>query len=397
MRETVFRERAWIYICFIFVAVVAVGCRASGTLSKRPAKPPVGLPAMEILYTRTNPPRWQICVLHLTSHKVDVLLDSGKAKQLGSMIGSSVFSPNGQYVLFTGWPARLPDKAMTEYRGCDEVSDLWILDRRTKAVRRLTTDYQGYTDLHWSSDGRYVSAHGLGGWTTPDTPPTEAGGRRDTLYVWDTRTGHRTSVLGNANREQWMPGGDRLLALANDWQLYLWDEGTRRLIASAVDDNMFWSKDGNMLFFRRHSSDQIWHAPPSGKPVTVASGHLLAKLKTYFGPIYQSPDGSRSLVVIFSDKYREPPYKTWLTVTSANSGKAARIALNDNVEILGWSQDGATIVVLNRTAQQPDRILAVSADTGSIRDLGTLPTSAALGTPDYWDWRLTNAASLGNP
>lgn len=386
MSKALFCGRSWISICLVFVCVLASGCRAPVTHSKEPAKSAVVVPDMEILYTTDNPPRWQIRVLRLPSGKTDVLLDSRKmSKQLGSLIGTSVFSPTGQYVLV----------------GCDELSDLWILDRRTKAVRRLTTDAQGYSDLHWSSDGRYVSAHGLGGWTTPEIPPTQAVACRDTLYVWDTRSGHRTRVVGrgeldsSARWERWMPNGDRLLALANDYHLYLWNAstGSKRLVATDAQD-FGWTRDGKRLFF---STGKIWYAPSAGTPVTAATGPLLANLEKDLATHYPSPDGSRSLT--WSDDEVKGMYKTRISVSNEHTGKRTEVQLDGYVEPIGWSQDGRTIVLSKGqlkvvdSEERPPRILAVSTDTGLIRDLGTLPTSAALGTPRYWDWRLVKGMS----
>lgn len=398
----------------------------------------ISVPDMEVLYARyqRNLSQTQICVLNLPSRKVEVILDTNKMqKRLDNILGESIFSPDGQYILFTGWAAGLPAETRGGYGGINELSDLWVFNRRTKSLRQLTTDWQGYDSLKWSPDGRYISACGLRRWTTPETPPTETGGCYPDLYVWDMRTTRRRLVLNNVNREQWAPDGGKLFALRNDWLLYIWDAqtGKKRLVAEDVKD-AFWMPNKGLLF-QKHYDDILWYSPTVGGDVkpflpdkeiaalpavspdgtkivyldnnndciltTIASGKSRLLMKAGGGP-YWSPDGRKIVVVTQSAARGNDPYTTYYNVLDAYSGKSiTRQAFNDNADSLGWTQDGRTIIVINRTRKrtivdgktvdfvdQPQRLLAVSTETEAVRDMGVLPTTDILQSPTYWDWRL---------
>lgn len=407
--------------CALMSTILVGGCSGRGSSARRlsHSKPgrndvarassstgsvaAVVVPSMEVLYMVSWQDRLggQIRVLRLPSRKLDVLVETSKMRErLEGEVGEAAFSPDGQHVLFTAWPAGVSAKAKGGYAGINEVSDLWIVDRRTKALRRLATDAQGYDSLQWPSGGGYVSADGFGGWTSPATPPTESGGCSRTLYVWDVQTGRRMTVVSDVNREEWAPNGKGLLALRNDWLLYVWyrKTGKKQLIASDVAD-AYWSTDSKGVYFRKNDGG-VWYAPSSGTPVSAVPKQADPASRKDI-----SPDSSRALNVSGgSGSVRaNEPYNTELAITDAHTGKQiARLTLSDDARRIGWSKDGRTMFVLHSPrgrkvvngevveVYEPEHILAVSSDTGVVRDLGTLPTPGDSSYAAYWDWRLVS-------
>jgi len=406
---------------------------------------------MEVLYRRDSEfwkNQWQLCLLHLPSGKVEVLLDRKKnRKQLGAVLGHALFSPDGKLVLFAASDSKSPSGVTGEYTyGNDELLDLWLYNRRTKGMRRLTTDRQGYHLRQWSPDGQYVSAHGSRRWTSLGSPRMGAERPYYDLYVWNARTGRRRLVLEDVMREQWSPDSRRLLALRNDWLLYEWDArtGKKRLVTTDVRD-VVWMRNSKGFLYVKTPPDGWWYVPAAGGPATVflkSPKELADSADPVLSPdgkrlVYRNSDDDTRVLTLATGESRPEESRFPLANTpgpmpdtrwSPDSTKIAQVAdsmyhaneapgipliildaqtgksiiqktFEDKAELMGWSRDSKTIFVGSSTYLEktnadgfPFRfthvhVIAVSTDTSS-RDLGILPTKGALRDAMYLDWRL---------
>lgn len=401
----------------------------------------------EVLFIRqtSDYSAWDICVLHLPSGKVTVLTGTGTATMLGSDISNeAVFSPDGQQVLFaaSAKDRKIPAHVTQHFADNGELLDLWIFDRKSNRLKRLTTDSQGYSSLKWSPDGRYISARGMRSWTTPEIPPTETGVLRQDLYIHNVQTNHRWLVTTNVTDEDWQPNGSSLLFVDGDystgwnngWRVGLWNRSTaiKRYIASNTGEDATWLPNGKGLLFTRESGDMgiylslmadksqnlvtntisrvffnQW-SPQGSKVICWIPGSddlmlldwhekswdvLLSK--AYYATFRWSAD-SKSVAVAYNTTIPDnQPVTTRFLVLEMPSRKTKVSRMFDgNVDVLRWTPEGKTVIVLHtqynriaEVAQIPQRIVGISTDTGDIHEITRLSGTSSYTQTHFMDWR----------
>jgi dipeptidyl aminopeptidase/acylaminoacyl peptidase len=467
---------AVLLITVTLTATIGVGCRnnnsfgnrgqdshvATNTTTDVPKIPNVAtnttsdfpqISKMEILYTSgpENNQRACLCILSLPSNRTEDVLEKANVKNaFGELIGSAVFSPDGNCILFTAMPAKrsVGARPAAEQVGLDEESDLWIFNRRTKSLKRLTFDQQGYSSLKWSPDGRYVSASGFRGWTSPDIPPTLAGVLKTDLYVWEVRTGRRWLLGKNDQQYTWMPNSRAVVFITQDdigqtTSLYVWQVqlARKRHVAQNIGIALP-MPDGKRLLFNKYGTNGLYWTSIAGgpaalftnatdemtSPVWSPDGRVLAYLQGTTRPgdvvlklLAISPKSSRSLlnkagsflwapngrtiaVAVNEHDLSVAAHETKIVLVDVVSGTTKTVAmLQDDASLLGWAKNGEILFVLNSRYHReqindqtglvalPKRVLAISAVTSNISELAQLPDPHITL---FDDWRLVGSSHI---
>lgn len=403
------------------------------------------VPDMEVLYTRSSkdPVQGQLCILHLPSKRVDVVIDPKDYKdQIGQFIGEAKFSPDNKTIAFVAANPESAKEIEQENASEGELSDIWLLNRSMRKITRLTNDAQGYECLNWSPDGRYISVHGLDEWTTPTTPLPESGRQVENLYVIDLHTGNITKLLDDVCSEKWMPNDEGMLFLGNDKKLYIWQaqSDSQKLIASDVD-SYEWIPDSRRAMFISNTSKRLLCYSLENRSIsefktihdasilpalspdgTMAayrddSGHI-AILKLATGKVHAIPqvgDGwftdNNTIVVPYTNgmECRSKPYTTYLKVIDIHSGKTTgNAAFNDDVKPMKQQSFHKHLFIINRVdtrtyshgqtniiRDKPEHIYSISTDTGIKQDFGTFPLISSQGHSKCTDCRCEDKSSEG--
>lgn len=116
-------------------------------------------------------------------------------------------------------------------------------DDRLLRTLPIDADFGGLI-IEWSPDGRFISAHGVAGFSSL---PSRS-------WVWDVRTGEEVLSFTNTYRIQWAPHTSRLL-VARGSRAEIWDVERRILLyeTDAPTSVVEWSEDGSSLVFMTHA------------------------------------------------------------------------------------------------------------------------------------------------
>lgn len=389
-------------------------------------------PHLELLYQRfpEDGQQWELCLLDFPSNKTTLLLSSKETKELGRHTGSEVsFSPDGDMILFEATRRGSAADSRELHQLSEELLDVWALDRKTKQVKRLTHDGQGYFYVEWSPAGRYACAVGKDHWLTDyDLPPISEPGYRTDSYVLDSVTGRRWFVQEDTWTPRWTQDGKALLIKTDDYRLFLWDTRThkKRLIARNLQSAVS-APDGSQVVYcqtggtwasydiltkktRRLAKGGLTgyflSFPPRGKLIAymaestdtlmlfdVLTGQSRALVKGYGTFYVWSPDGRTLAITNPTRHYGDDPHTTRLMIADAATGVIRDLhTFQDDASVLAWTGDGKSLIVLNRPMKRsrsndedhverlPEELHLVSVSGGVTKRLITLPV-----TSDYPD------------
>lgn len=406
--------------------------------------PPHDIPKLDILFLRSSGSTIakhgskspdELCVLHVPSCSVETLLTASSSNGLpGDSIYEARLAGDGSRILFTLGRKR--------YRVSPELTDIWLYTLKNKHLRRLTSDGQGYGELEWSLNGRYVSGYGHRAWVTDQMPSTDSNRPYRDLYVWNLLTGRRALVAKYANGNQWTQNGYRLLAITDNNELWAWDSLSGRrcritsdigsiplaatwtsdgkkviftsysrldmLIASAPDYQIvpfaphlgfyraFWSPDSSMLAYMSANRDDrglklLFVRDRISIPLLKRRDILSNEL--YLLPVW-SPDSKALALAVTSLHIGNTPYTTEVLTVDVHSHTArSLINLSGDARVLGWSRDGKMLVVLHEPnylpsmPERPTSICLISVKDRKSNEI-LLPVDSAHKYTSYEDIRL---------
>ncbi|MCP4657155.1 MAG: S9 family peptidase [bacterium] len=163
--------------------------------------------------------------------------------------------------------------------------DLYLLDRRTAQMRKLTENPARDSQPHYSPDGRYIA------YSAMSTPGYEAD--RECLVVYDRTTQEHIRLTDSLDRSVreilWHPSSRQLFFTARDQgrlSIFSVDlEGrVKKLAAEGYNRNLTVSPDGGLLVFRRsynHLPEELFSlsiADGETRQLTSFNADLLAKI-----------------------------------------------------------------------------------------------------------------------
>jgi dipeptidyl aminopeptidase/acylaminoacyl peptidase len=135
------------------------------------------------------------------------------------------------------------------------INQLFIVDVRTKTIRRLTNDEVGYFNPDWSPDGKEIVAS-----STATVSPTVFVAEDSPIYAIDVASGAKRPVVttagGDKRLPKWSPDGRQIAYLAGGYSgrqgLYVVsrDGGTAIRIANKFDRDIYtfdWLPDGKSV------------------------------------------------------------------------------------------------------------------------------------------------------
>ena len=157
-------------------------------------------------------------------------------------------------VFWASWEKPEP-KTKADSPPVQRINQLFIVDVRTKMIRRLTNDEIGYFNPAWSPDGKEIVAA-----STATVSPTVFIAKDSPIYAIDVASGARrplvTTAGGDKRLPKWSPNGQQIAYLAGGYSgrqaLYLVtrDAGTPVRIASKLDRDIYtfdWLPDGKSV------------------------------------------------------------------------------------------------------------------------------------------------------
>jgi len=146
-------------------------------------------------------------------------------------------------VFWASWEKPEP-KTNADSPPVQRINQLFIVDVRTKVVRRLTNDEVGYFNPDWSPDGKEIIAA-----STAAASPTVFVAKDSPIYAIDVASGAKrplvTTASGDKRLPTWSPDGQHLAFLAGGYSgrqaLYLVprDGGNPIRIASKLDRDIY--------------------------------------------------------------------------------------------------------------------------------------------------------------
>jgi Tol biopolymer transport system component len=185
----------------------------------------------------------QIWVMNADGTGQHVLTHFGRAPQLfGSDLTTDLsWSPDGQEIVFA---------AFANDQGGRE--QLYVLNVRTHAVRRLTNLLTGATEPRWSPNGRWVAFVGA---VAPDR-----------IYLLSSRT-HKAHAVGRATGLclAWSPDSKRLVFNAGGKLETVNTAGTHYHSLRVDGGQPSWSPDGEWIVFP--SGDYLKEIRPDGRGI----------------------------------------------------------------------------------------------------------------------------------
>jgi WD40 repeat protein/serine/threonine protein kinase len=276
-------------------------------------------------------------------------------KQLGGLVWSAMFAPDGQHVLTIGgndsqlWSidsrrpvVRLsphgavasadvsPDGRLVATGSWDRSAKLW--DASTGlAVRKLEGGHAGYINsVEFSADGRELLTASDDG----------------TARIWNVETGQPTDVIfrghqGRVLTATYSPDGRRVLTTSSDKTAAIWDRATGQRLSElpghtwAVLCGRFSSDGLRIITGSEDNTARIWDASTGTHLLTLA-GHTAAVASVAF-----SPDGSRALT-----GSRDNSAKLW----DAATGKEILSLAGHTQEVtsVNFSPDGRDVLTSSR-------------------------------------------------
>jgi Tol biopolymer transport system component/predicted Ser/Thr protein kinase len=207
-------------------------------------------------------------------------------------VGSLDVSPDGKWIAFT-----------SDMKG---KSYIWIMNRKTKELRQVTTSEAPGVGPHWSPDGKNIVFRSSRNGNNDIFRKPVAGGTELQL------TSHQKSD----SHAKWSPKGDEIVFISNrtgDYEIYVMPSSggdPRRLTPERRGTDPVWSPDGNKIAFRSRGSsgeqEVFYVSSKGGEPVQLTN----LGLKRAIIPYEWSSDGR--YIYAWGNKDWSKNYGLWI-------------------------------------------------------------------------------------